>query len=125
MPNINKAILVGHVGNDPEIRYTSNGKAVANFHLATTQKWDGNEKTQWHKIVAWGKTAELCEKYVKKGDPLYVEGSIEYRQWEDKDGNRQYTTEIIVREIQFLGGKRKEKAPPVASGSDNNNFIPF
>lgn len=112
--SLNKATLIGNVGQDPEIRSTQNGGRVATFSLATTRTWNGptgerQEKTEWHRCVAWntGKgqgLADIIERYVKKGDKLYVEGRIEYRQWQDKDNITRYTTEINVRELLLLGG---------------------
>jgi single-strand DNA-binding protein len=114
--SLNKVTLIGNLGNDPEIRTTSNGSKVANFSLATTRQWNSasgekQEKTEWHKCIAWntgGKgtgLADIIERYVKKGDKLYVEGRIEYRQYEDKEKQTRYVTEINVREILLLGGK--------------------
>jgi single-strand DNA-binding protein len=113
--SLNKVTLIGNLGADPEIRTTSNGSKVANFSLATGRQWtsasgEKQEKTEWHKCIAWntgGKgtgLADIVEKYVKKGDKLYVEGRIEYRQYEDKDKQTRYVTEINVREILLLGG---------------------
>ncbi len=113
--SLNKVTLIGNLGNDPEIRTTSNGSKVANFSLATSRQWSSpagekQEKTEWHKCTAWntgGKgtgLADIIERYVKKGDKLYVEGSIEYRQYEDKEKQIKYVTEIKVREILLLGG---------------------
>src|SRR5690349_5051931 len=114
--SLNKATLIGNVGQDPEIRSTQNGGRVATFSVATTRTWNGaggdrQEKTEWHRCVAWnmGKgqgLADIIEKYVKKGDKIYVEGRIEYRQWQDKDNQTRYTTEINVRELIMLGGGR-------------------
>ncbi len=112
--SLNKATLIGNVGSDPEIRTMSNGGRVANFSLATSNVWNDasgtkQEKTQWHRCVVWnqGKAtlADVVERYVKKGEKLYVEGEIEYRQWQDKDGQTRYTTEIKVRELILLGGR--------------------
>jgi single-strand DNA-binding protein len=105
------------VGNDPEVRATSNGARVAQLNLATTRTWNGpsgdkQEKTEWHRCVLWngrasgGGLADVVERYVKKGDRLYIEGSVEYRQWQDKEGQTRYTTEIKVREMIMLGGSR-------------------
>ncbi|MCK5687770.1 single-stranded DNA-binding protein, partial [Myxococcota bacterium] len=110
MASVNKAILIGNLGSDPEIRYTPSGAAVANFSLATTDKWNdkqgqSQERTEWHKIVVWGKLAELCGEYLSKGRQVYIEGSIQTRQWDDRDGNKRYTTEIKAREITFLGSR--------------------
>jgi len=108
---INKAILVGRLGQDPEIRYTASGVAVANFSVATTDRWkDKNsgemqEHTEWHRIVAWRKLGEICGEYLAKGRQVYIEGKIQTRQWEDKDGNKRYTTEIVANEMKMLGSK--------------------
>ena len=107
---INKVILIGNVGRDPEMRYTQNGTAVANFSLATTERWkdrDGQqqEHTEWHRCVAWRRLAEIIGEYVTKGRQLYVEGRLRTRQWEDRDGNTRYTTEIDVQNMQMLGSR--------------------
>lgn len=112
MAGVNKAILIGNLGRDPELRYTPSGQPVANFTLATTESWnkrDGSgreEKTEWHRIVAWGRTAELCAQYLAKGRTVYVEGRLQTREWEDKEGKKQRTTEIVAQTVQFLGGNR-------------------
>ena len=101
MAGVNKVILIGNLGRDPELRYTQGGTAVANFSLATTESYtDRNtnervEKTEWHRIVAWGKTGELCSQYLAKGRTVYIEGRIQTRDWEDKDGNKRNTTERL------------------------------
>lgn len=110
--SLNKAILIGNLGQDPEIRSTGSGQRVAQFSLATTRTWNDQqgqkqEKTEWHRIVAWGRLVEVIERYVKKGDRLYVEGEIQYRQYEDKEGVTKYTTEINLREMIMLGGGRE------------------
>jgi len=111
---INKAILIGNVGKDPEVNYLDNGVAVAKFSLATTEtyKKDGEKVsiTEWHNIVLWRKLAEICEKYVKKGDKLYIEGKISTRSWDDKDGNKRYTTEIIGNQMTMLTPKGQSEA---------------
>lgn len=103
---INKAILIGNLGADPEVRYTQSGTAVANFTLATTETWTKDdkkeEKTEWHKIVAFGRLGEICGEYLSKGSKAYIEGRIQTRQWDDKDGNKRYTTEIVAREMKIL-----------------------
>lgn len=101
---INKAILIGRVGKDPEVRTTTNSK-VASFSLATTDKYKDKETTQWHNCVVWAKLADVVEQYVKKGQLLYLEGKIEYRSYDDKDGNKKYITEIVVMNLQMLGKK--------------------
>jgi single-strand DNA-binding protein len=107
---LNKAILIGNLGQDPEIRTTGSGQRVAQFSLATTRAWNDQsgqkqEKTEWHRIVAWGRLVDVIERYVKKGDRLYVEGEIQYRQYEDKEGVTKFTTEINLREMIMLGGR--------------------
>ena len=113
--SLNKVTLIGNLGNDPEVRSTSGGNRVASFSLATSRSWnntqgDKQEKTEWHKCVVWNtkgsQLADIVEKYVKKGDKIYVEGRIEYRQWTDKENQTRYTTEINVRELIMLGGGR-------------------
>lgn len=108
MRGVNKVTIIGNVGSDPEMKYTASGQAVANFSVATNESWtskDGQkqERTEWHRIVAWGRLAEICGQYLSKGRPVYIEGSIRTRQWEDKEGNTRYTTEINARDLQFLG----------------------
>ena len=114
--SLNKVMLIGNVGNDPEVRAVTNGTRVAQFNLATTRTWNGpsgdkQEKTEWHRCVLWngrasgGGLADVVERYVKKGDRLYIEGSIEYRQWQDREGQTRYTTEIKVREMVMLGSR--------------------
>lgn len=110
MSSINKVILVGRLGKDPEVRFTPGGQAVANFTLATSRKWkdkDGSaqEKTEWHRIAAWGKTGELCGEYLSKGSLAYIEGEIETRQYKGKDGIDRYVTEIKAQSVQFLSPK--------------------
>ena len=111
--SLNKVTLIGNLGNDPEVRSTTGGNRVATFSLATSRSWNDasgakQEKTEWHRCVVWNtkssQLADIVEKYVKKGDKLYVEGRIEYRQWQDKDGQTRYSTEINVRELIMLGG---------------------
>ncbi len=108
MASVNKVILIGNLGADPEVRYTQNSQAVANFRIATTDVWtdrEGNkqERTEWHNIVAWGKLGEICGQYLKKGKQIYVEGRIQTRQWEDKEGGKRYTTEVVANIMQMLG----------------------
>jgi single-strand DNA-binding protein len=107
---INKVILLGRLGRDPELRYTQGGQAVANFTVATNESWtnrDGErqERTEWHRIVAWGKQAEFCGNYLTKGRQVYIEGRIQTREWEDKEGEKRRTTEIIAQTIQGVGGR--------------------
>ena len=117
--SLNKVTLIGNLGNDPEVRSTTGGNRVATFSLATSRSWNdqaGNrqEKTEWHRCVVWNtkgsQLADIVEKYVRKGDKLYVEGRIEYRQWQDKDGQTRYSTEINVRELIMLGGRSSSQS---------------
>jgi single-strand DNA-binding protein len=110
MASVNKVILVGNLGRDPELRYTPSGQPVANFSIATSESWnkkDGSgreERTEWHRIVAWGRTAELCAQYLAKGRTVYIEGRLQTREWENKEGQKQRTTEVVAQTVQFLGG---------------------
>jgi len=111
MSGINKVILIGRLGSDPEVRYTPSGVAVANFSVATSEEWkdkdsgEKKERTEWHRIVAWRRLGEICGEYLSKGKQVYVEGRIQTRSWDDRDGNKKYTTEIIANDIQFLGSR--------------------
>jgi len=108
---INKAILVGHLGRDPEIRYAASGAAIANVSVATSESWkdkqtgENQERTEWHRVVFFGRLAEIVGEYLKKGSQIYVEGRIQTRKWQDKDGNDRYTTEIVANDMQMLGGR--------------------
>ncbi len=127
---VNKAIIVGNLGKDPEVRYTPDGNAVTNFSVATTERYkdrDGNlqERTEWHRVVVFGRTAENCGQYLSKGRSVYVEGYIQTRSWDDKEGNKRYTTEIVGRNVQFLssrgeGGERRN-APSEPPANDYSN----
>lgn len=115
---VNKVILVGHLGNDPEVRYMPNGNAVANLSLATSESWkdqQGNpqEKTEWHRLTMYKRLAEIAGEYLKKGSQIYVEGKLQTRKWQDQQGQDRYTTEIIVDQMQMLGGR--------SDGAQNNN----
>ncbi len=104
-------ILIGNLGSDPEVRYTPSGVAVAQFNIATSEEWkdkdsgEKKERTEWHRIVAWRRLGEICGEYLSKGQQVYVEGRIQTRSWDDRDGNKKYTTEIIANDIQFLGSR--------------------
>ena len=107
---VNKVILIGNLGADPEVRFTPGGQAVANFRIATSDTWtDKNgqkqERTEWHRIVVWGKLAELCGEYLKKGRQCYVEGRLQTREWTDKENRKNYTTEVVANSVTFLGGR--------------------
>ncbi len=124
MSGINKVILVGRLGNDPEIRYTQQGVAVTNFNMATSENWQDKagqkqERTEWHRIVVWGKMAETCSQYLAKGRQVYVEGRLQTRQWEDKDGNKRYTTEVVAATVQFLD-RAGDKTMPTSAGVEEN-----
>jgi single-strand DNA-binding protein len=113
MAGINKVILVGRLGRDPEIRYTPSGAAVANFTIATSEEWNDREsgqkkeRTEWHRIVAWRRLGEICGEYLRKGSQVYIEGKLQTRSWEDRDGNKRYTTEIIAQNMQMLGSANR------------------
>jgi single-strand DNA-binding protein len=108
---INKVILVGNIGKDPETRYMPNGKAVTNFSVATSESWtdrtsgDKQERTEWHNVVLFEKLAEIAAEYLRKGSQVYIEGSLRTRKWQDKEGKDRYTTEIVGRDMQMLGGR--------------------
>lgn len=115
--SVNKVILLGRLGQDPELKYTPGGSPVCNFSVATTESWTDKsgqkqEKTEWHRVVVWGKLAELCNQYLAKGRQCFLEGRLQTRSWDDKDGNKRYTTEVMASTVQFIGG---------ATASSNNN----
>ena len=111
MAGINKVILIGRLGSDPEVRYTPSGVAVANFNIATSEEWkdkdtgEKRERTEWHRIVVWRRLGEICGEYLSKGRQVYVEVRLQTRDWEDRDGNKRYTTEIVANDVQFLGSR--------------------
>jgi len=114
---VNKVILVGNLGSDPEVRTTPGGQRVANFRIATSRSWAGQdgqrqEKTEWHSIVAWGKLAEICERYLTKGKQVYIEGRLETRSWQDKENQTRYKTEIICDQMQMLGRAGERNGEP-------------
>ena len=124
MAGINKVILIGRLGSDPEVRYTPSGVAVANFNIATSEEWkdkdsgERKERTEWHRIVAWRRLGEICGEYLSKGRQVYVEGRLQTRDWEDRDGNKRYTTEIVATDVQFLGTRDStDSARPRGAGS--------
>ncbi|MBD3345988.1 MAG: single-stranded DNA-binding protein [Chitinivibrionales bacterium] len=124
MASVNKVILIGNLGKDPELKYTPSGQAVTNFPVATSERFTDKsgqkqERTEWHNIVAWGKLAELANQYLKKGRSAYIEGRLTTRSWEDRDGNRRYKTEVNAREIVFLGGTGGNGGQSTAPPSDN------
>ena len=131
MAGINKVILIGNLGGDPEVRYTPSGVAVAQFNIATSEEWkdkdsgEKKERTEWHRIVAWRRLGEICGEYLSKGQQVYVEGRIQTNAWEDKEGNKRYTTEIIANTVQFLGRRdSSESARPRSSSSADIQGMP-
>jgi len=132
--SVNKAILIGNLGADPELRYTTNGLAVSELRIATSRKWtckDNSIKkdTQWHRVVVWGRLAENCMQYLSKGREVYVEGRLQTRQWEDRDKVKRFTTEIVAEQVQFLGAKTAlaagpEETRPSPEDCDNSAGLP-
>ena len=135
MASVNKVIVLGNLGKDPELRHLPNGDAVCNFSLATTESWkdkDGNkqDKTEWHNVVIFRKLAEIAGEYLKKGRPVYIEGRLQTRKWQDKEGKDRYTTEIVADQMQMLGSRdeAKEVAKPTQAPTgfeDMESDIPF
>ena len=127
--SVNKAILIGNLGKDPEVRFTNNGKAVARFPIATSEVWtdaEGNrqERTEWHNIIVWGKQGETCGQYLAKGRQVFVEGSIRSRSYDDKSGNKRYITEIVAQRVRFLGGGGGTRVAPEAEASGADEMGP-
>ena len=144
---VNKVILVGNLGRDPEVRYSPNGQAIANVNIATSESWkdkntgEKQERTEWHRIVFFGRLAEIAGEYLKKGSQIYVEGRLQTRKWQDKDGNDRYTTEVVAGDMQMLGSRTGSGVPaenfnqepagqsqPAAAstaGDDFDDDIPF
>ena len=121
---LNKALIIGNLGRDPEMRYTQGGQAVTNFSVATSRRWTGpdgeqREDTEWHRIVAWGKLAEICNEYLSKGRSVYIEGRIQTRQYEDREGVTRYTTEIVALEMQMLGSRTQSDGGGGGGGGDD------
>lgn len=123
---VNKVILVGNLGADPETRYTAGGSAVTNVRLATTDSWkdkqsgEQQERTEWHRVVFWGRLAEIAAEYLRKGSQIYVEGRIQTRKWQGKDGQDRWTTEIVGNEMQMLGSRGGGQSPPPDFDSDQS-----
>jgi len=143
---VNKVILVGNLGANPEVRYTQSGQTVANLRIATTERWTDKsgqkqEATEWHRVVVWGRQAEIVSQYLTKGRQVYIEGRIRTRQWQDQSGQKRYSTEIVAQNVQMLGGRGGERTqddtpadvgatvPPDDSGADfgggPDDDIPF
>ena len=145
MASLNKVILIGNLGADPEMKYTPAGRAVVNFRMATTRQWntqDGErrEETEWHRIVAFSKLAEICGQYLKKGTQVYVEGRLQTRSWEDQSGTKRYMTEIVANEMLMLSARQQNdfasdapgragstapEAPPSSPADDSDDDLPF
>jgi len=153
MASVNKVIIVGNLGADPEMKYTQNNTPVTNFRIATTDVWtdrqtgEKQERTEWHRIVAWGRLGEICGQYLRKGKQVYIEGRLQTRQWEDREGNKRYTTEIVAQVMQMLGRRGDEEAssgpaqpsagaaaagdsgglppPPAGGADDGDDDLPF
>jgi single-strand DNA-binding protein len=134
MASVNKAIIVGNLGKDPEVKFLTNGDAVCSFSIATTDSWKDKagqkqEKTEWHNIVMYRKLAEIAGEYLKKGSPVYVEGALQTRKWTNKEGQDKYTTEIVANSMQMLGGKTLQqeqnntRSGPAIEGTDED--VPF
>ena len=134
--SVNKVILVGHLGQNPELKYTPSGQAVTNLSIATNESWTGKdgqkqEKTEWHRLVMFGKLAELAGQYLQKGRQIYVEGKLQTRSWQDKDGQTRYTTEVVAQTMQFLGGgagagagrSNNDAAPSYNNNANSNNRL--
>ncbi len=127
---MNKAMVIGNLGNDPELRYTTNEIPVATLSVATTERWkdsDGNkqERTEWHRVVVWQRLAEVCGEHLHKGDKVYIEGKLQTRKWEDQDGNTRYTTEIVARELEMLGGGNGKTNDGPADGPADHDEPPM
>ena len=136
MGSVNKVIIVGNLGKDPELRTTSGGQSIAEFSVATSESWTGkdgqrNERTEWHRVIVWGRQGESCAQYLSKGRPVYIEGKIQTREWTDRDGNKRYMTEIVATNVVFLGGGdgQRRQAPPKIEEPSGGGFtaeeIPF
>ena len=130
--SLNKVQLIGHLGSDPESRFTTSGSAVTNFTLATNESWrsaegDIKDKTEWHRVVLFGKMAETAAEYMKKGQLVYVDGRLQTRSWEDKDNVKRYTTEVLCNTFTMLGPKRDSAAAAAPSAPDgtNDDDLPF
>ncbi|PIR20653.1 MAG: single-stranded DNA-binding protein [Deltaproteobacteria bacterium CG11_big_fil_rev_8_21_14_0_20_47_16] len=144
MASLNRVMLIGNLGADPEVRYTPGGQPVATFNIATTERWTDKggqkqEKTEWHRIVVWGKQAENCKEYLSKGRPVFIEGRLQTREWNDKEGKKRWTTEVVASLVQFLGTRSgsdrpssgADAGPSMSAGADNvpgfdvNEDVPF
>ncbi|HEY43723.1 MAG TPA: single-stranded DNA-binding protein [Anaerolineae bacterium] len=126
---LNKVMIIGHLGRDPEMRYTPSGRPVTTFSVATSRSWhsaDGerHEETEWFNVVAWGSLAEICNQYLRKGQQVYIEGRLQTRRWEDTDGNKHFTTELVAKEMIMLGERREVSGTYVSKPEEEEEF-PF
>jgi single-strand DNA-binding protein len=129
MASVNKAIILGNLGADPELRYTPTGQAVTSFSLATTEKYKdksgaAQSRTEWHNVVCWGRLAEIAKDYLKKGSPVYIEGRIQYRSYDDKDGIKRYRTEIVATGLQLLGSRPGGESKPAEAPDTSEPTMP-
>ncbi len=129
MASVNKVILIGNLGQDPEKRVTGGGQTVCTFSIATTDRWSDKggqpqERTEWHRIVVWGPQAENCAQYLSKGRQAYIEGRLQTRQWEDKEGNKRQTTEVVAQRVQFLGGPKGTDTTTTSARSASTEATP-
>lgn len=127
---LNKLMIIGHLGRDPEMRYTPSGRPVTTFSVATTRSWhsaDGerHEETEWFNVVAWGSLAEICNQHLRKGQQVYVEGRLQTRRWEDSEGNKHYTTELVAKEMIMLGDKRETYTADDHDDEGEGEALPF
>jgi single-strand DNA-binding protein len=127
---LNKLMIIGHLGRDPEMRYTPSGRPVTTFSVATTRSWhsaDGerHEETEWFNVVAWGSLAEICNQHLRKGQQVYVEGRLQTRRWEDSEGNKHYTTELVAKEMIMLGDKRETYTAEDHDDEGESEALPF
>ena len=127
---LNKVLIIGHLGGDPEMRYTPSGRPVTSFSVATSRQWtsaegERHEETEWFNIVAWGNLAEICHQYLSKGQQVYVEGRLQTRGWEDDNGKKHYRTEFVANEMIILGDRRGPSAVPTPKDKDNQDNFPF
>lgn len=130
MSSLNKAMIIGRLGQDPDVRYTQSNTAVANMSIATSERYkdksgEWKETTEWHRVVAWGRTAEICQEYLKKGSQVYIEGPIQTRQWEDKEGRTRYTTEIKALQMTMLDSKGSNGSGSAAASKQQQASEPM
>ena len=135
--SVNKCLIIGNLGGDPQLRHTTSGTPVCNFTVATNESWTNKEgvreeRTEWHRVIAWRKLAEICHEYLRKGSPVYIEGKLQTRSWEDQSGHKHYCTEIIAGEMVMLGGgesapaqQAPEEYPRSAESPNEDDGLPF